>query len=151
MEADEHKQLKVWSSEVERRDVYLLAKKTSPSWKKVIMRKTVDVESDKVTQIKYIGDKDWGSMKEKIENMIMEYIIDPVAGSPSRNRVVNRNVCMHADDLIFTGTDDFLWSFARELKPSFQIGSLDENDVMFCGQRILKQGATVTVHQDLCI
>ena len=22
---------------------------------------------------------------------------------------------------------------------------------MFCGQRIIKQGATVTVHQDLCI
>ena len=37
------------------------------------------------------------------------------------------------------------------LKKSFQIGSLDENDVMFCGQRIIKQGATVMVHQDLCI
>ena len=78
---------------------------------------------------------------------IMDYIIDPVAGSPSRNRTVNGNVCVHVDDLIFTGTDDFLSSFARELK----IASLDENDVMFCGQRILKQGATVTVHQDLCI
>ena len=42
-------------------------------------------------------------------------------------------------------------SFAEGLKKSFQIGSLDENDVMFCGQRIIKQGATVTVHQDLCI
>ena len=31
------------------------------------------------------------------------------------------------------------------------MGSLDENDVMFCGQRIIKQGATVTVHQDLRI
>ena len=57
MEADENKQLKVWSSEVERRDVYLTAKKTSPSWKKVTMHKTVDVENDKVIQIKYIGDK----------------------------------------------------------------------------------------------
>ena len=82
---------------------------------------------------------------------IMDYIIDPVAGSPSRNRTVNGNVCMHVDDLIFTGTDDFLLSFADSLKKSFQIGSLDENDVMFCGQRIIKQGATVTVHQDLCI
>ena len=52
MEADENKQLKVWSSEVERRDVYLTAKKTSPSWKKVI-------------QIKYIDDKDCGNMKER--------------------------------------------------------------------------------------
>ena len=66
MEADGNKQLKVWSSEVEKRDVYLMAKKTSPSWKQVIMCKTVDVESDKVIQIKYIGDKDWGSVKEKM-------------------------------------------------------------------------------------
>ena len=82
---------------------------------------------------------------------IVDYIMDPVAGSPSRNRTVNGNVCMHVDDLIFTGTDDFLLSFAEGLKKSFQIGSLDENDAMFCGQRIIRQGATATVHQDLCI
>ena len=58
---------------------------------------------------------------------------------------------MHVDDLIFIGTDDFLLSFAESLKKSFQIGSLDESDVMFCGQRIIKQGATVSVHQDPCI
>ena len=81
---------------------------------------------------------------------IMDYTVDPVAGSPNRNRTVNGNVCTHVDDLIFTGTDDFLLSLARELKKSLQIGSLDENDVMFCDQRILKQGATVTVHQDIC-
>ena len=79
------------------------------------------------------------------------YITDLVAGSPSRNRVVNGNVCMHVDAQIFTGTDDFLSSFARELKKSFRIGLLDENDVVFCGQKILKQGATVTVYPDLRI
>ena len=42
-------------------------------------------------------------------------------------------------------------SLARELKKSFQIGPLDQNDVTSCGQRILKQGAAITVHQDLCI
>ena len=134
------------------------------------MRKTVDADSNRVIQVKYIGDENWGNMKEKIENgpkkvrtfmvylnvesdmdTIMDYIIDPVAGSPSRNKTVNGNVCMHVDDLIFTGTSDFLSSFAESLKKSFQISSLDENDVMFCGQRIIKQGATVTVHQDLCI
>ena len=64
-----------------------------------------DTENDKVMQIKYIGDKDWGSVKEKIENdplrvraymvylnvesdmdTTMDYIIDPAAGSPSRNK-----------------------------------------------------------------
>ena len=68
MEVEKNEQLKVWSSEVERRDIYLMAKKTSPSWKFIIVPKTVDVENDKVIQIKYTGDKDWGSMKEKIEN-----------------------------------------------------------------------------------
>ena len=109
-------------------------------------------------------------MKERIENgplrvrtymvylnaegdmdTIMNYIIDPVAGSPSSNKVVNGNVCMHVDDLIFTGMDDFLSSFARELKKSFELGSLDESDVTFCGQRFLKKGATVTVHQNLYV
>ena len=132
-------------------------KKTSPAWKKVIMHKTIDVDANKVIQVKRIGEKDWGNLKEKIENgplrvrtfmiylnvesdmdMIMGSIVDPVAGSPSRNRTVNGNVCIHVDDLIFTGTDDFLLSFAEGLKKSFQIGSLDENDVMSCGQRIIK-------------
>ena len=72
------------------------------------MRKTVKVDNDKLIQIKYIDDKDWGNLKEKIENgplrvhtymvylnvesvldTIMNYVIDPVAVSPSRNRTVN--------------------------------------------------------------
>ena len=99
------------------------------------MRKTVDADSNKVIQEQYIGDKDWGNLKEKIEtgpkkvktfivylnvqsdmDTIMDYIIDPVAGSPSRNGTVNGNICMHVDDLIFTGTDDFLLSFTESLK-----------------------------------
>ena len=52
--------------------------------------------------------------------MVMDYIIDPVAGTPSRKRTVNGNVCMHVDDLIFTGTDDFLLSFAERLKKSLE-------------------------------
>ena len=60
-------------------------------------------------------------MKEKLENgpltvrayMVylnvesdMDNVIDPVAGSPTRNRMVNINVCMHVDDLIFSATAD---------------------------------------------
>ena len=33
------------------RVVYLTAKKTSPAWKRVIMRKTVDVDTNKVIQV----------------------------------------------------------------------------------------------------
>ena len=50
MENDDEKKLNVWASDAERRDVYLTAKKTSPSWKKVIMRKTVDVEKISMTR-----------------------------------------------------------------------------------------------------
>ena len=49
---------------------------------------------------------------------IMDYIIDSVASSPSRNKTVNGSVCMRVDDLIFTGTDDFLLPFAESLKRS---------------------------------
>ena len=68
METDEYDKLRVWTSDVEKRDVYLTAKKTSPAWKKVIMRKTVDVDTNKVIQVKYIGNENWGNLKEKIEN-----------------------------------------------------------------------------------
>ena len=126
METDEYEKLRVWTSDVEKRDAYLTAKKTSPARKRVITRKTADVDTNKVIQVKYIGSENRGNMKEKIENgpkkvrtfmvylnvesdmdTIMDYIIDPVAGGPSRNKTVNGNVCMHVDDLIFTGTGDF--------------------------------------------
>ena len=55
METDEYDKLRLWTSDVEKRDVYLIAKKTSPAWKKVIMRKTVDVDTNKVIQVKYQG------------------------------------------------------------------------------------------------
>ena len=32
------------------------------------MRKTVDVDTNKVIQEKYIGDENWGDLKEKIES-----------------------------------------------------------------------------------
>ena len=46
MENDDDMRLKVWASDVERRDVYLMTKKTSPSWKKVIVHKTLEVENE---------------------------------------------------------------------------------------------------------
>ena len=68
METDEYDKLRVCTSDVEKRDVYLTAKKTSLAWKKVSMRKTVDVDTNKVIQVKHIGDENWGNLKEKIEN-----------------------------------------------------------------------------------
>ena len=64
----------------------------------------------------------------------MEYTIDPVAGSPSRKKVVKGNICMHFEDLIFKGTKRFLDAFAQSLRKTFQLGSLNTNNVMFCRQ-----------------
>ena len=58
---------------------------------------------------------------------------------------------MHVDDLFFTGTSKFISSFVENFKKDFQIGSLDKDDIMFCGQRLVRQGDTVVVHQDWCI
>ena len=57
---------------------------------------------------------------------IVDYIIDHVAGHSLRNKVVNGNVRMQVDDLIFTGTKDFLDSFAQSLKKTFPMCSLDK-------------------------
>ena len=71
-----------------------------------------------------------GPYVESDMDTVMDYIIDPVAGSPSRNRVVNGNVCTHVDGLICHWQRRLFVVFAREPKKSFQIGPLDENDVM---------------------
>ena len=78
--------------------------------------------------------------------------IMPVAGSPSRSKTVNGNLRMHVDDLLFTSAKNLLLlGLLCQLLKTFQTGSLDTNDVIFCGQRTIKQGSTVVVRQDLCI
>ena len=96
LETDEYDKLRVWSSEVEKR-LSDCEKDFTLMEEEIIMRKTVHIDNDKVIQIKYIGDKGWGDLQERIENgpltvrtymvywnvesdmdAIMNYIIDPV-------------------------------------------------------------------------
>ena len=63
--------IQVWKSDVEKREVYLTAEKTSRPWKK---------------------DREWpfSRVRSQMVDTIMDYIIDLVAGSPTRNRTANR-------------------------------------------------------------
>ena len=82
----------IWTSEVEKRDVYLTAKKTwgTSEWRKV--EREWPIEDTDLYGLSQCSRVDMDT--------IMDYIIDPVAGSPSRTlRSVNGNVCMHVDDL----------------------------------------------------
>eukprot|EP00971_Amphidinium_carterae_P204485 4058042-Amphidinium_carterae.1 len=58
---------------------------------------------------------------------------------------------MHVDDL-FIGTTVFLDWLIAELKKEYEIGSLEWDDVMVCGQRVVKNGEHgIMVHQDVAI
>ena len=81
----------------------------------------------------------------------LEYLLDPITGSPSRNREVIGNVCLRVDDLFITGNKIFLDWFTTELKKHFKFGSLEWDDVVFCGQRVVRRGNVITVNQQVAI
>ena len=66
----------------------------------------------------------------------MEYLTDPVAGSPSRGREIIGIICLHVDDLFCVGNDAFCKKVIGSIRGTLQVGSDDTNDVMFVGQRI---------------
>ena len=66
----------------------------------------------------------------------MDYLTDPVAGSPSKNRKIIGAICLHVDDLFCTGADLFRRQVLDGIRETFQVGSEDKNDVLFVGQRV---------------
>ena len=69
----------------------------------------------------------------------MEYLTDPVAGSPSRGREIIGIICLHVDDLFCVGNDAFCKKVIGSIRGTLQVGSDDTNDVMFVGQRIRRE------------
>ena len=82
------------------------------------------------------------------EEGFLEYILDPVTGSPSRGKQTEGFVCLHVDDLFASGTPKFLASLKEKLKKDYQIGSETYDNIMFCGQRVRWQGNVLVVDQD---
>eukprot|EP00971_Amphidinium_carterae_P097367 1926586-Amphidinium_carterae.1 len=58
---------------------------------------------------------------------------------------------LHVDELLLIGKETFISQFRGHLKKDFSFGSCDFEDVMFCGQRIVKQGDCIVVHQDVAV
>ena len=82
---------------------------------------------------------------------VTDYLLDPVTGSNAKGKQVIGVLCIHVDDLFFTGTKECCKQLENSLSKEFQIGSLDTNDVMFTGQRVRWKDKVLEVDQTRCI
>ena len=82
---------------------------------------------------------------------ILNYILDPIAGSPARGKEVIGTICLHVDDLFATGTPEFLKKLKADILTEFEIGSEASDNIMFVGQRVRWKDNTITVDQDVKI
>ena len=64
---------------------------------------------------------------ETIEQAI-ELMMDPIVASPARGKQVIGVVCVHVDDLFFTGAKEFIKEFVSNIQKDFQVGTQVEND-----------------------
>jgi hypothetical protein len=82
---------------------------------------------------------------------MLEYLLDPIAGSPAAGKTVLGVVCLHVDDLLMIGKPEFHKKVTERIRKDYQVGSEDKDDVVFCGQRIRWQGNVLVVDQDRAI
>ena len=87
------------------------------------------------------------STSDTIESLL-EYLLDPVSGSPSRGKHATGYICLHVDDLFASGTPEFLKWLEKMILTEYEIGSLATDNIMFVGQRIRWQGNCLVVDQD---
>ena len=73
--------------------------------------------------------------KEACEDAV-EYLLDPVTGSPAHGKRVVGVISIHVDDIFACGDKELEERVLRHLRKDFQVGSEDKNDVKFVGQRI---------------
>ena len=72
----------------------------------------------------------------ELVDQLLEHFVDPVNGSPSKGRKSVGVLSLHVDDLIISGTPQFLKWFLEKIKKHFTVGHEDVNDLMFTGQRV---------------
>ena len=73
--------------------------------------------------------------KEACQDAV-DFLLDPITGSPAHGQNVSGIVNLHVDDLFGVGTNDFEVRVLARLRKDFQVGSEKWNDVEFVGQRI---------------
>ena len=72
----------------------------------------------------------------ELVDQLPEHSVDPVNGSPSKGRKSVGVLSLYVDDLIISGTPQFLRWFLEKIKKHFTVGHEDVNDLMFTGQRV---------------
>ena len=72
----------------------------------------------------------------ELVDQLLEHFVDPVHGSPSKGRKSVGILSLNVDDLIISGTPQFLKWFLEKIKKHFTVGHEDVNDLMFTGQRV---------------
>ena len=94
----------------------------------------------------------------EIIEQAMDFLLDPIAGSNARDKIVLGFICLHVDDLFMAGTSYFKKHVADNLRKDFQVGSEDSGDIQFVGQRIKwiqplakPKEHHIRVDQNLCV
>ena len=96
-------------------------------------------------------------LSPELVDQLLERFVDPVHGSPSKGRKTVRVMSLHVDDLIISGTPEFLSWFLKNIKEHFTVGHEDKNDLTFTGQRVRwvldAQGNKkyISIDQKLCV
>ena len=67
---------------------------------------------------------------------MLEYLLDPITGSPAKNRKVHGVLCLHVDDLFFAGDSIFEEKVINRIGQDYQVGSRDKDDITFTGQHV---------------
>ena len=76
------------------------------------------------------------SLRPEAIDDALEFLLDPITGSPARNKKVEGIIMIYVDDAFFSGTSVFKKAVIESLRRDFQVGSEDTNDIMFVGQRV---------------
>ena len=82
-----------------------------------------------------------------------EHLLDPISGSPARNKNVEGVLCLHVDDLFYAGSELFDELVVSRLSHDYQIGSKTTNDITFTGQHVFWDWTKkcIVVEQDKAI
>jgi len=81
----------------------------------------------------------------------IDMLLDPVSGSPAKNKTVLGIITIHVDDLLITGGKAFRDNIVPRLRKDFQVGSEDLNDVLFVGQRCKWMKDHIQVDQERAV
>ena len=73
-------------------------------------------------------------LSEQALEEAIEYLTDPIHGSPAQGRTIEGIVTIHID-VYLTGSESFS-EVVQKLRKDFEVGHEDVNDAMFVGQHI---------------